>query len=63
MKVKILEDNCISCGYCEGVCDQVFAVEDGFSHVIVDSVPEECTDNVQDAIENCPTSAIEEVKE
>ena len=58
MKVKINEDNCIGCGYCEGVCDEVFEVVDGVSTVKVDDIPETCKDNVQDAIENCPTSAI-----
>ena len=63
MKIKINEDNCIGCGYCEGVCDEVFEVVDGVSTVKVDKVPESCKDNVTDAIESCPTSAIEEVKE
>jgi len=63
MKVRIIEDNCIGCGYCEGVCDEVFEVVDGCSTVKVEEVPETCKDNVIDAIENCPTSAIEEVKD
>ena len=24
MKVRVNEDNCIACGYCVGVCDEVF---------------------------------------
>ena len=59
MKIKI-NDNCIGCGYCEGVCDEVFEVIDGVSTVKVDNIPDACQDNVMDAIENCPTSAIEE---
>ena len=62
MKVKV-NDNCIGCGYCEGVCDSVFEVIDGVSTVKVDEVPETCKDNVTDAIENCPTSAIEEIND
>ena len=63
MKVKVNEDACIGCGYCEGVCDSVFSLEDGFSHVIVDEVPDDVKDDVIDAIEGCPTSAIEEIEE
>ncbi|MBQ8891731.1 MAG: ferredoxin [Bacilli bacterium] len=63
MKVKINEDNCIGCGYCEGVCDEVFEVVDGVSTVKVQEVPAAAKDNVIDAIENCPTSAIEEIKD
>ncbi len=63
MKVKVNEENCIGCGYCEGICDEVFSLEDGVSHVIVDEVPVEYEDNVRDALEGCPTSAIEEIEE
>lgn len=63
MKVKVNKDNCIGCGYCEGVCDQVFKVEDGVSTVIVDTVPTEAEDNARDAISSCPTSAIEKIEE
>ena len=62
MKVKINGDNCIGCGYCEGVCDTVFSVVDGVSTVKVDEVPKDEESNVLDAIESCPTSAIEEIK-
>ncbi|MBR3661379.1 MAG: ferredoxin [Bacilli bacterium] len=63
MKIKINEDNCIGCGYCEGVCENVFEVVDGCSTVKVEEVPVEYKDNVVDAIESCPTSAIEEIKD
>ncbi len=62
MKVKVNEDLCIGCGYCEGVCDEVFSLEDGVSHAKKDVVPEELKESVHDAIDGCPTSAIEEIE-
>ena len=62
MKVKINE-NCIGCGYCEGVCEEVFNLEDGVSTVKCDMIPDDLIDCVYEAIEGCPTSAIEEIKE
>ena len=63
MKVKINEDNCIGCGYCEGVCEDVFEVVDGVCQVKVDKIADEFKDNVLDAIESCPGNAIEEITE
>lgn len=63
MKVRVNEDECIGCGYCEGVCDEVFNLEDGVSHVKVDTVNDELIDSVNEAIEGCPTSAIKEINE
>jgi ferredoxin len=61
MKVRVIEDNCIGCGYCEGICDQVFNVED-ISHVIVDSVPQELEDNVMEAIEDVQLVQLKKLK-
>lgn len=61
MKVKVNEDACIGCGACCAICDEVFEMNDeGLSSVIVDEVNEELEDNVKEAIESCPTGAIEE---
>ena len=60
MKVKIVEDRCIGCGQCEFTCDKVFKVEDdGIAHVLVDEVEENCVEDVELAMEGCPTDAIE----
>ena len=63
MKVKINEDECIGCGYCEGVCEEVYNLEDGVSHVIVDNVPDELIDSATEAMEGCPTGAIKEINQ
>lgn len=61
MKVKVIDDNCIGCGACAAICDQVFEVDE-ISKVKVDVVPEELKDSVNEAIESCPTDAIIEEK-
>lgn len=57
-KVIIIEDKCIACGLCEAICDQVFLVED-VAQVIVDTIENNLIDDVESAINDCPTSAIE----
>ena len=61
MKVKVNENACIGCGACAAICDNVFEINDeGLSSVVVDTVDEADIDNVKEAIESCPTGAIEE---
>ncbi len=61
MKVKVNEDACIGCGACAAICDEVFEMNDeGLSEVVVDTVQEENEESVKEAIESCPTWAIEE---
>ncbi len=64
MKVKVNSDACIGCGACEAICSNVFEIKDDdmMSHVKVDEVAKEDEDSVRDAIESCPTGAIEEEK-
>ncbi len=63
MKVKVIEENCIGCGACQSICPEVFEV-DGVSQVIKSEITDaEEKEAVVDAIESCPTSAIEEIKE
>lgn len=61
MKVKVNADACIGCGACAAICDSVFEINDeGLSEVIVDTVNDEDKDACIEAIESCPTGAIEE---
>lgn len=61
MKVTVNEGSCIGCGACMSIADDVFEMNDeGLSSVKVSEVPEESVDNVKEAIESCPTGAIEE---
>ena len=57
MKVKI-EDTCTACGLCVDTCPEVFELGEDMAQVIVDEVPEEYEDAVQEAAEECPVEAI-----
>lgn len=61
MKVVVNKDNCIGCGACEAICPEVFQLNDeGISTVVCDEVNKDLEDDVRDAVEGCPTSAISE---
>ena len=58
--VKVNKDLCIGCGACAALVDDVFELgEDGLAEAKVDKVNEELVEEVRDAAEGCPTSAIE----
>lgn len=61
MKIKVVEENCIGCGACESICEDLFEVAE-VSKVKKQDVPEELKEAAKEAIDSCPTSAIEEVK-
>lgn len=62
MKVKVQDDLCIGCGACAAICDNVFELNDeGISEVVVDSISKDNEESVKEAIESCPTDAIEEI--
>ena len=61
MKVKVNKDLCIGCGACQAIAPSVFELEDdGLAKAINTQVNDEIKDDVIDALEGCPTSAIEE---
>lgn len=57
MKVRI-EDTCTACGLCCDTCPEVFEMGDEMATVIVDEVPGPLEEAVQQAIDECPVSAI-----
>jgi len=57
MMVRI-EDTCTACGLCVDTCPEVFDMGDEMAIVIVDEVPEEFEDAVQQAADECPVEAI-----
>lgn len=60
MKVIVNRDNCIGCGACESIEPSVFQLDDeGISTVINDNVNNTNEETLNDAIDSCPTSAIE----
>ena len=66
MKTKVNKDLCIGCGACAAIVPDVFQIgDDGLAEVITDNevketeVSKDLIDEVKDAAEGCPTSAIE----
>jgi ferredoxin len=57
MRVSI-EDTCTACGLCVDTCPEVFEMGDEISQVIVDEVPPEFEEAVQQAADECPVEAI-----
>jgi ferredoxin len=57
MIVKI-EDTCTACGLCVDTCPDVFDMGDEMAIVIVDEVPADFEDAVQQAADECPVEAI-----
>lgn len=60
MKVKIEADLCTACDLCVDTCPDVFEMGDDVAVVKVDTVPEGLEDEVQEAIDSCPSEAIVE---
>lgn len=60
MKVVVNRDNCIGCGACESIEPSVFQLDDeGISVVVEENVANANEESINDAVESCPTSAIE----
>ena len=57
MKVRI-EDSCTACGLCVDTCPEVFEMGAEIAEVIVDNVPPELGEPVQQAADECPVEAI-----
>lgn len=54
-KPTVNEELCIGCGTCEALCDKVFKIENGKSHVVGD----ECGDcDCAEVVASCPVNAI-----
>ena len=59
MNVSIDESGCIGCGLCTQVCPEVFEMGDsGVAKVIMEEVPENLEDSVQEAADSCPVEVI-----
>lgn len=58
--VKVNRDLCIGCGACQAYVPDVFEIDDeGLATVTNSDAVKDNLDDVKEAIENCPTSAIE----
>lgn len=62
MKVRVNQDACIGCGACEQIDDELFKInDDGISKEVSEDVAEGKEGNAKEAIDACPTGAIEEI--
>lgn len=67
-KVIVNKENCIGCGACMAIASDVFTMDDdGLAKTtennILDEMSEDLKNDVMDALEGCPTSAIEKKDE
>lgn len=54
-----VNENCIGCGTCVGICPEVFELNDeGFAENIIGDVPAELEKSAKEAAECCPVNAI-----
>ena len=53
-----IEDTCTACGICAETCPEVFELGDEIAQVLMDTVPQEHEEAVQQAAEECPVEAI-----
>lgn len=63
MKVKVDKNLCIGCGACQAIEPSVFKLDkNGQAEAINEEINDEVKENVIDALEGCPTSAISEIE-
>jgi ferredoxin len=59
MKMHVDLDKCTGNGLCEAVAEDVFEVgEDGLAHLFIEEPPEDRREDMEEAVEQCPTNAI-----
>ena len=64
MKVKVNKELCIGCGACQSIVPEIFEIEDdGLATAKDEVINDNIKEDVIDALEGCPTSAIEEINE
>lgn len=64
MKVKVIKDKCIGCGSCTAIAPDYFDFgDDGFAECIKEITTKDDELIVKEAMESCPTEAIEKTDE
>jgi len=59
MRAIVDKDLCIACGVCEGIAPEVFSLQrEPYAEVLLDPIPAELEDAVEEAKEECPEGAI-----
>lgn len=61
MNLKVNKDKCIGCGMCVSMCEEVYTFDDDNQAKVIETpISKENEDKAKEAMENCPTGAIEE---
>lgn len=59
MRSFVDKDTCIGCGLCQGICPEVFSIDDdGKAVAIAKNIPDSDIDSAKDAESQCPVEAI-----
>ena len=59
--MEVDQDLCISCGACVDICPEVFGWnDDDKAQAQMEEVPADLDDQAREAVESCPTDAIQE---
>ncbi len=60
MRICVDHNLCTGHGVCEGLDPEVFEVgDDGVVHLLLEHPPEDKRDVMQDAVDQCPTQALD----
>ncbi len=63
MKIRVNKEACIGCGACTSIAEELFQINDeGVSEAKVEEVAAELSEKATEAIDSCPTGAIEEAE-
>lgn len=59
MYAEVSKNLCIACELCPDICPEVFEMqEDGLAGALINEIPDEYEETVQEAADNCPSEAI-----
>lgn len=64
MKVIVDSETCLGCGVCESIAPDIFVLGDEiYAKVIMNPIPEQMRDIVEEAVSECPEEAISIVED
>lgn len=59
MRVVVDENRCVGHGVCESLAEDLFEVgDDGYTHLLVDEIPQDREAVAREAVRSCPALAL-----